>query len=205
MCSTDSVSCGSRQSQIGTGFTLVELVVGLALALCLALAVAPLWATLQSGGVKETDDTIRLLQGRVATVRLERDLRLASAGGCHFAVVGPVLEASASQVVFLERAPDGAAPLMVEWELSGRSLMRRWGSCPLERSTTVRHSLFDDNKTMLEDVQAGSAFSYVVRGKVLGSVGSSDLDSISAVMIRVRTGDSASRVREATATARVGR
>jgi hypothetical protein len=205
MCSTDAVLRGSRSSHVATGFTLVELVVGLALALCLALAVGPLWATMQSAGVKATDDTIRLLQGRVATIRLERDLRLASAEDCHFAVGGPVLEASASQVVLLERAADGSALLMVEWELSGKSLMRRWGLCPLERPTAFRHSLFDDNKTMLEDVQSGSAFSYVVGGKVFGSVGTSSLESISAVVIRLRAGDSASRAREATATARVGR
>ena len=186
---------------------MVELLVGLALALCLAAAAAPLWLSLESTGVREGDRTVQWLQGRVAVARLERDLRLASAGGCPFAVSGPLLEAAADQVVFLERARPGAAPILVEWELVGGALMRRWGDCPATRPSSHRHSLFKDHKTMLEGVRPGSAFSYVIEGvETLEPAGGNDLVSVEAVVLTLRTdvaGELGS-VRVAT-TARVGR
>jgi Tfp pilus assembly protein PilW len=190
-----------------TGFSLVELIVGLALAMCVAVAAAPSWLALESTGASEADRTVCLLQGRVAVARLERELRLASAAGCPFAVTGPVLEASVSQLVFLERSPGSSVPLVVEWEIAGRSLMRRWGPCPAARPLAFAHSLYRDNKTMLEGVRSGSVFEYVVRGSVgAGPVCASDLASIEAVVVRLEAGGAGARGPvETAATARVGR
>ena len=83
-------------------------------------------------------------------------------GGCLFPTSGALLEASASQVVLLQRAADGSGPVIVEWEIVRGALMRRWGSCPVATSGHVPHSLYKDHKTMLEDVGTGSSFTYVV-------------------------------------------
>ncbi|MBN1630514.1 MAG: prepilin-type N-terminal cleavage/methylation domain-containing protein [Thermoleophilia bacterium] len=173
----------------GAGFTLVELLVALALSVCLALALAPFWISLMTAGTRETDRTVWLIQQRVAAARLERDLRLAGAEGCLFPAAGALLEASGSQVVFLQRAADGSAPLIVEWEIARGSLMRRWGSCPVHRPVVLQHSLYEDNKTMLEDVGAGSSFTYVVAGaEQPAPVGESDLGSVETVVLNLRAG-----------------
>ena len=174
----------SRTPGHETGFTLIELLVGLALALCIAAAAAPLWLSLERTGSRETDKTVQSLQGRVAVARLERDLRLASAAGCPFSVTVPVLEASPSQVVFLERTGEDDAPILVEWEITNRALMRRWGFCPEVRPTDFRHSLFRDHKTMLEDIDPESSFAYVLGDAVLpGPIPAEDLDAIEAVIL----------------------
>jgi prepilin-type N-terminal cleavage/methylation domain-containing protein len=201
-----------RRSDLGArgscpGFSLIELLVGLALALCLAAVAAPVWLSLERTGVQEGDRTVRSLQGRVAVTRFERDLRLASGSGCLFTVNTPVLEASASQVVFLERPATGSTPLLVEWETTGAALMRRWGSCPATRPAVFRHSLFRDHKTMLEEVQSVGGFTYVVNGAVAaGPIPENDLISIEAVMLELTVGvqEGNALVKVAT-TARIGR
>jgi len=147
------------------GFSLIELLLGLSLALCLALAVAPVWVSSQSLGVREGDETIWFLQARVAGARFERDLRLAGPQRCPFATGATVLQATPSQVVLLVATSDSTAPRLVEWELVNGSLMRRWGVCPAGRPSTFSHSLYADNKTMLENADtARSTFSYLVAG-----------------------------------------
>jgi prepilin-type N-terminal cleavage/methylation domain-containing protein len=199
-------------SRLCAGFSLLELLVGLALSVVLAVAVAPVWLSLQSGGAAAADRTIWLLQERVATARLERDLRLAGGDGCAFAVTGAVLEASASQVVFLERSTCGAEPRIVEWEIVGGNLMRRWGNSPAQCPDAYVHSLFVDSKTMLEGVASGSGFTYVVNGVGSGApVARTRLAAIDGVVVHVKTGQG--RITEAagaesteiTTTARVGR
>ena len=92
--STSESPAGSKAAEPHeSGFTLIELVLGLSLAVILALAVAPLWISLQSGSAREVDQTVRLLQERVAVSRFERDLRLASAADCPFALTAPIVEA----------------------------------------------------------------------------------------------------------------
>jgi Tfp pilus assembly protein PilW len=71
-----SRSHSSPETILPGGFSVVELLVGLALALCLATAAAPLWLSLESAGVQEAERTVQWLQGRVALARLERDLWL---------------------------------------------------------------------------------------------------------------------------------
>jgi prepilin-type N-terminal cleavage/methylation domain-containing protein len=168
------------------GFTLIELLVGLAIALSLACAIAPLWLSLERAGASEAERTISQVQGRVATARLERDLRLAGAAGCLFLTTCPILEASPSQVVFLERGAQGTAPAIIEWEIANGSLMRRVGRCPASRPSAFAHSLYDDNKTMLEQLQPGSKLAYVVDGvNVSGSVTAGDLGLVDSVVLNI--------------------
>ena len=168
---------------------MVELLVALALSVSLAMAVAPLWISLMSTGTRETDRTIWLLQERVAAARFERDLRLAGAEGCLFPVAGALLEASGSQVVLLERAADCSAPVIVEWEITRGSLMRRWGACPTRRPVTFQHSLYEDNKTMLEQVGAGSLFTYIVEGvERPAPIAETDLASVEKVVLHLYAG-----------------
>jgi hypothetical protein len=142
----------------------VELLVALALTLVVAGAALSLWAGLERTGSGDADRMVLLTQSRVAVARLERDLRLGTAQGCPFAVAGPVLEAKAAQVVLLTRSGETGALALVEWEVVGGSLMRRRGSCPLVRPVSVPHSLFTDNKTMLEGLNSGACFHYFVSG-----------------------------------------
>ncbi|OFW60568.1 MAG: hypothetical protein A2133_11950 [Actinobacteria bacterium RBG_16_64_13] len=157
--------------------------------------------------MRAADRTVGAVQGRVAVSRLERDLRLASAGGCPFAAAGPVLEASASQVVFLRRAATGSKPILVEWEVVGGSLMRRWGPCPDETPSTYPHSNFSDNKTMLENLGNGSSLEYVVNGMLVSPpVAGTDLAAIDAVVLTLQIGRGPAHVNDSmVTTGRVGR
>jgi hypothetical protein len=161
MCTSKRLRQDGRCLDEGGGFSVIELIVGLALTVCLAVAVASLWLSLQGIGVREADRTVRLLQARVAVARFEHDLRLASAAVCPFLLSAPILEASPSQVVFLERPTAGAALILVEWEIVNGTLMRRRGTCPVARPVVFPHSLFVDHKTMLEGVKPGSVLSYL--------------------------------------------
>lgn len=168
------------------GFTLLELVIGLALAVSLAIAAAPLWHGLETAGTRAADGAVWILQQRVAMGRLERDLRLAGADGCTFPVSGPVLQASEDQVVFLVPSVSRDEPLIVEWEIIGGSLMRRWGVCPPRRLNVFPHSLYLDNKTMLQDIGRASSFTYLVRGTDGGApVAESDVASIDTVVVHL--------------------
>jgi hypothetical protein len=159
----DSTSTTSRQQlRDSAGLGLLELLIGLTLALCLALAVAPLLTSLQKSGVEEADRTVQTLQARVAFGRFEQDMRLAGAAGSLFPTSGAVLEAGESRVVLLVRREPDSVPILVEWELTEHSLMRRWGPCPPTRPKVFGTSMFIDNKTMLEGVQGGSRLVFLV-------------------------------------------
>ena len=189
------------------GFTALELVIGLCLTVCLALAVAPLWISLQSSGVRDADRAVTLLQGRVAIARLERDLRLAGAGGCLFAVTSPILEASRSQVVFLTHSQADVPLALVEWEVGNGCVMRRWGACPATRPVAFTHSLYVDHKTMLDGIDNDGTFAYVMDENVLeGAIPQADLPSIEAVILQLRGKDEGGTWSGAMSTrARVGR
>jgi Tfp pilus assembly protein PilW len=168
------------------GFSLIEVLLGLSLALCLALGLAPVWVSFQSLGVSEGDATEWALQGKVAAARLEKDVRLAGFETCSFSSGATVLQATASQVVLLVSTPGSAAPILVEWELVSGSLMRRWGACPAVRPSTFAHSLYPDSKTMLENVDtAQSGFSYQVAGRDPGTVQAADLPLVDRVSLRL--------------------
>jgi len=189
------------------GFTLIELIVGLALAVALAVAVAPLWASLQTAGVVESDQTVRLLQEKVAVSRFNRDLRLATAAGCPFDLSAPIVEAVGSRVVFLARAGSGSDPIIVEWEIVNGSLMRRWGACPSTRTVALAGSAYRDNKTMLEGVQVGSSFTYLIGGAVAAAPATdAELASIEGVVLDLRAKSEGARSSvRLVSTARVGR
>jgi hypothetical protein len=169
----------------GNGFTAIELLVGASLAVMLILALAPLVTALQAAGTREADRTITVLQGRVAVARLERDLRMASAGRSSFAVEGPVLEATAKQIVFLGVTGAHTGVSVIEWEIVGSTLMRRWAPCPTAKPLSLAHGLYTDNKSMLEALDSDTRFSYLVNGTVRnGTVPNADLASVQGVVLR---------------------
>ena len=197
-----------RHGTLGdAGFSLIEVLLGLSLALCLVLGLAPVWVSFQALGVSEGDATVWALQGKVAAARLEKDVRLAGFQTCAFPTGAAVLQATASQVVLLVSAPGSAAPILVEWELVNGSLMRRWGGCPAIRPSTFAHSLYPDSKTMLENVDtARSAFSYRVAGRDAGTVQTTDLPLVDRVSLRVvERGQGAGGATSVAAAAQVGR
>jgi hypothetical protein len=172
------------------GISAIELLLGLSLALCLAVAVAPLWTTSQSLAAQEGDETIWTLQSRVAVARFEKDLRSATAAGASFPTGSAVLQAGPFQLVLLEKTEEGA-PILVEWEIVGRALMRRWGPCPTAAPTTFAHSLYLDHKTMLERVDpARSRFVYEVAGSVtVAPIPGADLPQVDAVKFELCSRD----------------
>lgn len=157
---------GAVGSDAWGGFTALELLLGIMLTVTLALGIAPLVSSFDRIGTRETDRGVRLIQSRVAVARLERDLRMATAGGCPFGVEGAILEATPSQVVFLGRRVGVEGLNIIEWEIVGSSLMRRWGPCPSEMPESFPHSLYVDNKTMLEGLGNDASFTFVVGGAV---------------------------------------
>ena len=181
MCTSEPAVLLRRRDR---GFTVVELLVGLTLALLLALGTAPMVLSLQAVGVAEGDRTVGALQGRVAAARLERDLRLASAGDSPFCCEGPILEASASQVVFLGHAYAADSTVLIEWEVAGTSLMRRWGPCPTQRPSTFTHSLYTDSKTMVSGLAPGARLSYKLCGQLSSSVAEQDLWRVESVSLQ---------------------
>lgn len=206
--STSERPASRRSTSSGEpGFTLIELVCGLTLAVILALAVAPLWVSLQTGSARESDQTVRLMQERVAVSRFERDLRLASAAGCPFDLSAPIVEAERSRVVLVTQARSGSAPIVIEWEIVNGSLMRRWGDCPPTRSVALAGAAYRDNKTMLEGVQSGSLFTYIVGGVVAAAPATdAELASIEGVVLDLRAKSEGARSSVRTvSTARVGR
>jgi hypothetical protein len=167
------------------GFTALELLVGTSLALMLILAVAPLATAMQAGGTREADRTIAVMQGRVAVARLERDLRMATAGNSNFAVEGPILEASSKQVVFLGVTGGSSGLCLIEWEVVGSTLMRRWTPCPATKPMSYSHALYVDNKSMLEGLAGDTRFVYLANGVMKsGNLRSCELASVQGLTLR---------------------
>ncbi len=209
MCTSERLRQDRTQHRArARGFSVIELILGLALTVCLAVAVAPLWLSLQSTGVREGDQTVRLLQARVAVARFEHDLRLASARRL------PVLA---------ERTDLGGLAVLRWCFWSGRRPMPRrswWNgrsstgpSCAVaarvrrQDPSVFSHSLFVDHKTMLEGVKPGSALAYLVGGVVVDpSAGVVDLASIDGVVLELQTAaEGANAPVHVTARGRVGR
>ena len=203
--------CTSRRirpkGESSTGFTAMELLLGIALALLVVMAVAPLWLSLQKSGTREADRVIKVMQARVAIARLERDLRLATAGGCKFTTNEAVLEATPTQVVFLCRGVDDGGLQIVEWEVSQGRVMRRWGWCPASRPATYANPLYIDHKTMLEEIAEGSGFCYSVCGSLRpGPIPAEELSLIDGVTMRLSVvGDAGTWSGGLSTTAQVGR
>lgn len=205
MSTSERVPIEGREGE--RGFSLIEILLGLTLALALALGVAPVWVSFEALAADEGDQTIWTRQGRVATARFERDVRLSSSRSCVFPTSASVLQATRSQVVFLVGSPETGQPIVVEWELVGGSLMRRWGPCPAASPATFPHSLFPDSKTMLEHVDTvRSRFTYIVAGRPLVTITEGDLPLISSVGLHiVERGAARSSPSDLVALAEVGR
>ena len=155
----------STSSRPGAGFTLLELLVGLSLTMVLAVAIAPLWLGWQKAFAQSADRTLAGLQGRVVAERLERDLRLSSTVGCGNLGCVSILSADAHQVVFLAKTDSvPGPPELHEWEIVGTRLMRRTGAWPGSVPESFPHQLFADNKTMIENLSGGAAFSFYSGG-----------------------------------------
>jgi Tfp pilus assembly protein PilV len=140
------------------GFSLLELLIGLSLTVCVALAVAPLWTSLEAKAKADGDRAIVLLQQRVAIARLERDLRAASAAGSLFPASCALLQATPHQIVLLAASASDGGTYLVEWEVTGGAIMRRRGPCPAAIPAAFPHSLYTDSKTMLENVASSTHF-----------------------------------------------
>ncbi len=173
-----AVACDS------SGFSLIELLVGLVLSLILALAIAPLWTTASKVTVEGADRVVATFQARTAVTRLERDLRLASALGGGGLECAPVVEADGRHLVVVTRSAANATPELVEWELVGGSLMRRRGPWVGIPAGGVSHSLFNDHKTMLEGLAAGGSFAYLSGARALAGNATPERDAITEVVIQ---------------------
>lgn len=201
-----STSTSSQQRWRAGAFTIIELMVGISIAACLALAIAPVWNSWERQGDGEADQSIWFIQSRVAMARFERDLRQAGAAHCLFVTGGPVLEATESQVVVLQRGEGDSPPLVVEWEIVKGSLMRRWRPCPPIKPASWSHSSYVDSKTMLEGVHAESSFAFYAGSKRLSvPVDEAHLALVTTVRLEVAGGatGAAGEVRVST-TGRVG-
>jgi hypothetical protein len=201
-----STSTSSREPRRAGAFTIIELMVGIGIAACLALAIAPVWNSWEKKGDGEADQSIWFIQSRVAVARFERDLRLGGAAHCPFVAGGPVLEATGSQVVLLEHGDGDALPLVVEWEIVKGSLMRRWRPCPQIKPTSWPHSAYVDSKTMLEGVEPESSFAYYTGTERLSApVDEADLALVTTVRLQLVGGaPGAPGEVEVSATGRVG-
>jgi len=171
------------QAKPAHGFSVIELLLGIALTVCLAMAVSPLLLSLERTAVAQGDQGICLLQGRVAVARLERDLRLASAEGCEFPTETPILSAKESELVFLLPASSGSGLLIVEWQHVSGALMRRQGPCPEGRPLSISQSLFSDHKTMVEGVLDGAGFTYDIGARVVPTAAAWELPLIRSVRL----------------------
>lgn len=139
-------SAGRRQQ----GFTLMEMLVGLAMGVAVILAFTPVWLGLERREAAWNDRLITLLQSRVAAARLERDLRLASTLDCSGLVGGPLLQCTPGAVVVVTREGASAGPEIVKWEFVDGVLMRRRLAWPGFVPDPLKNGVFLDNKTMLE-------------------------------------------------------
>ncbi len=148
-----SSSRGLRTS----GFTVIEVLVGLLVTSLLIMAVAPMWVGLERRGSVWNDRVVVLLQTRVAAARLERDLRLIATEACPGLRGSALLDASASNMVFVTSAAEGV-PEIVKWEFTGGSLMRRRVPWPGYMPSSFGTGTFIDHKTMMERVAPGAKF-----------------------------------------------
>jgi hypothetical protein len=179
MCTSDTPCSAHLKRE--AGITLLELLVGMALTLVLAGALAPAWLGLQAAEVAAGDRAVVLVQSRVVVARLERDLRLAGGGG-GLAGAGGLVEADATHLVLLTAGLDGTGSELVEWEVVGTVLMRRRAPAVVAPRLPVSHGMFTDNKTMLEGVASRALFTYWSGGRALVvPLTASDLQQVEVV------------------------
>lgn len=157
-------SCSRR-----AGFTLVEVLVALALSALLLLLLAQLWTGVETRSADLSDRLVWELQARVAGIRLEHDLRAACAvGGGSAGVPSLLLEADDGLVVMMVRTGGPAEVELVAWEISGTRLMRRRGEAAAVTVPLLSGRWrLTDHKTMLEPLDTGVRFRYYCGGQEL--------------------------------------
>ncbi|NLE73901.1 MAG: hypothetical protein GX604_04630 [Actinobacteria bacterium] len=169
------------------GFTLMEALVGLVVAVVLVVAVSGVWVGLERRGATWNDRVVLMLQSRVAEARLERDLRLATAEGCAGVGSGPIVAATPTEIILVSRCATNGDMELVEWELTGGSLMRRRIPWPGQLPRPLNHAAFTDHKTMLDGVVAAPGFRYLCGTQELPSpVTAEDRALIDTVEVRSR-------------------
>jgi hypothetical protein len=187
---------------LSQAFTLIEVLLALSLAVGLSLSLMPVWHALEQSQVRAGDRTIALLQGRLAAARFEKDLRAAASGADTRGSCAAVVRAEAHEVVFLMSGPRGIE--LVEWEFAGGRLMRRSASWSGVLPPTISHSIYTDNKTMLEGVASGE-FRYEAGGQLLSAVTPAGHAWLSGVVIRATLRPSSGGTVPLLSRARVGR
>ncbi len=85
------------------------------------------------------------------------DLRLIATEACPGLRGSALLDASASNMVFVTSAAEGV-PEIVKWEFTGGSLMRRRVPWPGYMPSSFGTGTFIDHKTMMERVAPGAKF-----------------------------------------------
>jgi prepilin-type N-terminal cleavage/methylation domain-containing protein len=164
------------------GFSLIEVLVALALSLMIAMTVSTVWISTQRSQVEAADRVSARLMTRVVAARFEKDLRHATIEGCGTAITGSLLRAESQEVVMLSIA-GGHDPELVEWEVVGGSLMRRHGPWTGLVPPRSQHHAYTSNKTMLEGVGPSTGFAYGVTGLEVPQVADGDLRLVTRVYL----------------------
>ena len=138
-----------------SGFSLTEVVVGLAITLLLLAASVPLWIGVQHSTSLRSERLLDLSRWQVVQARLERDLRLARPGSLESDPTGLLLLREARRVVVLTQAVWGEGLEVVCWESAGGSLMRRRRPYDPLVGVGAVPGVFLDSKTMLEGLRSG--------------------------------------------------
>ncbi len=94
----------SSTSTSDTGFSLIELMVALALSVLLALGVAPLWIGIQRSSLDGFDGLLDAGRFQVVAARFERDLRLTVPASDTRWMGSLLLQADERQITFVTRA-----------------------------------------------------------------------------------------------------
>jgi prepilin-type N-terminal cleavage/methylation domain-containing protein len=162
------------------GFSLIEVLVALALSLMIAMSVSTVWISTQRSQVAAADRVAARLSTRVVAARFEKDLRHATIENCGTGVTSALLRADPLEVVILSVA-GGQEPELVEWEVAGGNLMRRHGPWTGSVPARAQHQAYTSSKTMLEGVGAGTAFAYLVTGLRVPQVTDGDLGLVTRI------------------------
>lgn len=185
MCTSRSLPTSPLASR---GFSLIELLVALALSLLVAAAVSTLWLRVQTTQVEAADRMQAHLAGRVVAARFEKDLRHATMENVGTTVTSSLLRADQKELVLLSVSQGGAAKL-IEWEFAGSSLMRRHGPWLGTVPARGQHSAYNSSKTMLEGVATNAGFGYSIGGATVPQVEAADLDLVEEVSLSGRVVD----------------
>jgi hypothetical protein len=133
---------------------------------------------------------MRLAQGP----RCAAQQRQCGSLGVAYSVEGPILSALPGEVDLLLPGDADTPSRIVEWEVVSGKLMRRWGPTTMTRPDEISHSLFVDNKSMLEGL-GECAFTYrLADGRTVSTASGDELGRVEAVVLTGRVVDVRSRL-----------